>query len=162
MNPASKITAIDQVPALHKFFVKSWGTQHRVFDFGAGKMGKVDEFMRGNTSGYFPYDPFNRDGMSNQFSLDSIEECNFILCANVLNVLEEETLDKTIKELADLTRQTLSGFCYISVYHKSSLPKNRQVGNHFQRNELAKWYIPHLKMHFDTVYLAKGILRCFA
>ena len=162
MNPASAKTAINQVPALHKLFIKSCGKEQRVFDFGAGKEGKVDEFMKQNTLFYHPYDPFNRSESDNWQNLQSVPFCNFILCSNVLNVLEDEELDKTIKELADLTRQSLFGICYVSVYRNSSLPKNRKVRDRFQRNEPAKWYVPHLKMRFDTVCLSKGILKCFA
>lgn len=161
MNPASAKTSLNQIPRLHKHFVKMYGKQKSVLDFGAGKIGKVDEFMKSNTKIYLPYDPFNRDGISNQLSLDDVGSVDFILCSNVLNVVEDKILSNVIKVLADLTAKSQAGLCYVTVYHKSSLPKNRTVGNHFQRNEPAKWYLPHLKMHFTTVYLSKNVLSCF-
>jgi hypothetical protein len=163
MNPASAKTSLNQVPSLHKLIAKIHPFRKPcIFDFGAGKKGKVDAFMSENGFPYLPYDPFNRDGVSNKSSLDSIQDCDFVLCANVLNVLEDHVIDNVIKILADLTKKTKNKEVYLTVYHNPSLPKNRQVKNYFQRNEPADWYVACLEKHFKEVYLRGKILVCFA
>ena len=163
MNPASATTSLDQAPALHKFIAKTLPSKKPlVFDFGAGKEGKVDEFMSHQGIFYAPFDPFNRPDIVNEGSILSLPACDFILCANVLNVLEDEVLDTVIAQLADFTKRTKRKQAYITVYHNSKLPTNRQVKNHFQRNEKPEWYMQHLALHFNEYYLRGKILVCFA
>lgn len=162
MNPASAITSLDQVPALHKFIAKIHPNRKpHIFDFGAGKEGKIDAFMAEQGLSYAPFDPFNRPEYTNQNSLLVISSCDFILSANVLNVLEDEVLDTVIAQLSNLTKRTKKKEAYITVYHKSGLPTNRQVKGHFQRNEKPEWYEKRLAKHFKEVYLRGKILTCF-
>ena len=162
MNPASAKTSVNQIPRLHKEYVKMWGSTDNIFDFGAGKAGKVDQFMAEHSTQYHPYDPFNRDANTNARSLSNVSNCFAVLCSNVINVLEDEALNVTIEQLVNLTEQVAANVCYITVYYRSNLPAGRIVGDHFQRNQPAKWYIPFLKGHFETVYLKNNIIRCFA
>lgn len=159
MNPASAKTSLNQVPALHKF-TSSLGLS--VFDFGAGKKGKIDEFYWNLRMLYLPFDPFNRSKEENKESWMHLENegTDIVTCANVLNVIENENLDSTLFNLAAATRQTFKGVCFVSVYHKTSLPKNRTVGDHFQRNEPIGWYVPHLKRVFSSVDRLGKFLVC--
>jgi hypothetical protein len=163
MNPASAKTSLNQVPALHKF-TSSLGLS--VFDFGAGKKGKIDEFYASQhlPRVYLPFDPFNRDKEENTKSWKYLEDegVDIVTCANVLNVLEDENLDPVIFNLAAATRQTFKGICFVSVYHNRRLPKNRKVGDHFQRNEPIGWYVPHLSRVFSSVDRLGQFLACKA
>jgi hypothetical protein len=161
MNPASAKTSVNQIPFLHKWITRSYQSRGKhVFDFGAGKEGKVDEFMKQKEFGYHPYDPFNRDPQKNESSLLAVAGCDFVLCSNVLNVLEDEFLDEQIDSLSRITKETKMRVCYITVYHKPSLPKNRQVGDYFQRNEPLDWYKEKLEKKFDVVIKNGKVLIC--
>lgn len=158
MNPKSAITSLNQVPALHKF-VAALGLS--VFDFGAGKQGKIDLFYLQKGIAFSPYDPFNRSNEENESSkAQLLNGRDATTCANVLNVIEDEYLDSVIENLHDCTLQTSCGVCFVSVYHKAGLPKNRHVKGHFQRNEKIDWYIPHLLKRFHKVSRIGAFLRC--
>jgi hypothetical protein len=161
MNPLSAATSIDQVPALHKF-VSKLGVS--LFDFGAGKKGKIDEFYasRKFIKTTLFYDPFNREQEENQQSMDFLlnEGVDALTCANVLNVIEDEHLDGVMARLAALTLQTFKGICFVSVYYNAKLPKNRTVRGHFQRNEPIGWYAEKLKEHFKSVDKIGSFLIC--
>lgn len=164
MNAKSATTSINQVPSLHKRIVPARAGKW-VFDFGAGKKGKVDEWMSEAGIFYFPYDPFNRTAWENGTALEAIigRWCDYVLCANVLNVLEDEYLGQTIEKLANITHQTKDNVCFISVYHNSRLAKNRSVNGHFQRNEPIGWYLDHLTKHFSVITKIRGgFLKCTA
>lgn len=167
MNPASAKTSLNQVPALVSKLMKNTTlfppkafSQPVIFDFGAGKKGKLDSFFFEKMIGYLPYDPFNRSNGENFDSLIEIGDANFVICCNVLNVLEDDALMPTIAKLHKLTMKTKRGQCFLSVYHKPSLPINRQVKGHFQRNQPLDWYIPHLLKYFSYVDKGNGMLAC--
>ena len=161
MNHASAKTSVNQIPFLHKWISRSYQSRGKhVYDFGAGREGKVDEFMKQNGFYYHPYDPFNRSNQTNQFSYEVLYICDFVICSNVLNVLEDEHLDDVLNSLATLARNTKMRTCYVTVYHKPSLPKNRQVGDHFQRNEPLDWYKEKLEEKFDVVIKNGKVLIC--
>ena len=163
MNPASAKTSVNQIPFLHKWIARSYtGGDKFCFDFGAGKHGKVDQFMIDQKIAYAPYDPFNRLPLVNEHSMKVWQSgaCDFVTCSNVLNVLEDEHLDTVLDTLVCLTNNTKMRVCYVTVYHKASLPKNRQVGNHFQRNEPLDWYKEKLEQKFDTVIKNGKVLIC--
>jgi hypothetical protein len=163
MNPASAKTSVNQIPFLHKWIARYYaGRDKFVFDFGAGKHGKVDQFMIDQKIAYAPYDPFNRLPLVNEHSTQALKSgaCDFVVCSNVLNVIEDEHLDHTISELLNATCLTKMRACYVTVYHKASLPKNRQVGNHFQRNEPLDWYKKKLEEKFDVVIKNGKVLTC--
>jgi len=161
MNPKSAATSLNQVPSLHKFVAT---LNLSLFDFGAGKKGKIDEFYtyQQESRPVFFYDPFNRSPEENKKSLESLdfEEVDVLTCANVLNVLEDEYLDRVIAELADLTKQTNKETCFVSVYHNPRLPKNRMVRGYFQRNEPIAWYVEKLQKRFDKVSKIGNFLMC--
>ena len=161
MNPHSAKTSLNQVSSLHKWMLDK-DNKIPVFDFGAGKKGKVDEAFYQKCTPYFPYDPFCRSNRENTDSLDAnIEkETGHVLCSNVLNVLEDNVLPLAIASLFVKTKRTWLKVAYVSVYHKAGLPKNRQVGNHFQRNEKIDWYIPHLEKRFSSVEKVGKFLVC--
>ena len=163
MNPASAKTSLNQVSALHKWMLAK-DNKIPVFDFGAGKKGKVDEAFYQACTPYFPYDPFCRSNRENHdsFNANYDKETGHVLCSNVLNVLEDEILPMVVNTLHLKTSRTWLKVAYVSVYHNNRLPKNRQVGRHFQRNEAIDWYIPHLQKRFSRVEKVGKFLACFA
>lgn len=159
MNPHSAKTSVNQIPALHKF-TSTLGLS--TFDFGAGKKGKIDDFYAAKPFRYIAYDPFNRSVSENSRAITEMYDdgTDIVTCANVLNVIEDEHLDNVLVNLYDFTFETDKQVCFVSVYHKAGLAKNRKVGNHFQRNEPIQWYIPHLKKYFGKVIRLGQFLCC--
>jgi hypothetical protein len=167
MNPASAKTSVNQVPALltkimrnTTLFPPPHFTQPTIFDFGAGKEGKLDAFLKAKGIGYLPYDPFNRPNDTNIDSVANLDRAKFVICCNVLNVIEDEHLDTVIAQLAKFTSKTQWGVCLLSVYHRASLPINRQVNGHFQRNQPLDWYMPKLNKWFSKVEKDSKVLLC--
>jgi excinuclease ABC subunit A len=104
MNPKSAATSLNQVPALHKFIAS---LDVSFFDFGAGKKGKIDEFYASRKAPKVAlfYDPFNRPEDENKKALEYLDQegVDVLTCANVLNVLEDEYLERVISEIAELS-----------------------------------------------------------
>lgn len=161
MNPATAITSLNQIPALHRF-VASLGLS--VFDFGAGKKGKIDIFYQHQKTPrvYLPYDPFNRDPQENTNSWEYLEDngVDVVTCSNVLNVLDDAALAKAVNLLRYATAETTKGICFVSVYHAPSKPRNLQRKGYVQRNQPISEYIPFLQKEFDKVWNLGKFLVC--
>jgi hypothetical protein len=161
MNPASAKTSLNQIPSLHKKIL-AIHQNATIFDFGAGKRGKVDDFADLNAKGYFPFDPFHRSVKENHRALLECQNCDFVLCANVLNVIEDEHLQEAISQLSQIVCYTKQRRMFLSVYHNPKLAANRQVGEHFQRNLPLVWYIEKIKPWFSSVTRMNDVLACHA
>ena len=161
MNPATATTSLNQVPALHKF-VAELGMS--VFDFGAGKKGKIDAFYqnRPRPHVYVAYDPFNRTREENVRAWRYLEDygTDIVTCANVLNVLSDGDLAQACWDLRSATKHTTKETVFVSVYHNRSLPPMVQRNGYVQRNQPITEYIPFLKMEFSTVAKAGNFLMC--
>lgn len=159
MNPATAATSLNQVPALHKF-IRSLGLS--VFDYGAGKKGKIDDFYSDLGVKYLPFDPYNREEKENAASWDYLEKegVAIVACANVLNVLDDSSLLRCINQLGYATRETTKGICFISVYHNPRFPKNLQRKGYVQRNQPPRFYIPFLEKEFDNIQVFGKFLMC--
>lgn len=159
MNPATATTSLNQIPALHKF-VATLGLS--VFDFGAGKKGKIDEFYHNLRLPYFPFDPFNRDKKENAYSWRFLEDegTDVVACANVLNVLNDSELENCVWNLASATRQTNKGVCFVSVYYAPRFGHNLQRKGYVQRNQPPSFYVPYLEKCFDKVWNLSKFLVC--
>lgn len=159
MNPATATTSLNQIPSLHKF-VSTLGFS--VFDFGAGKKGKIDEFYHNLRLNYLPFDPFNRDKIENANSWKKLENdgVDIVTCANVLNVLDDSDLVNCVWNLASATRQTTKGLCFVSAYHAPNKPRNLQRKGYVQRNQPIREYIPFLEKEFDKVWNLSKFLVC--
>lgn len=159
MNPATAKTSLNQVPALHKFVAS---LDLSVFDFGAGKQGKVDEFFFQKRIQYVPYDPFNRTKENNELSwgILEVQGVDIVTCANVLNVLDDSDLVNCIHQLRYATGHTRKGMCFVSVYHAPSKPRGLRRKGYVQRNEPLSEYAPLLKKEFDKVWNVGKFLAC--
>jgi len=166
MNSSSAVTSINQIPALVKTLHKKglFTSQEKngltVFDFGAGKKGKIDCFFEENDIGYLPYDPFNRSHSENFDSALDVEFANFLISCNVLNVIEDEYLLPVLNSIKKFTERTLTKTAFVSVYHNPKLPINRKVKDHFQRNQPLDWYVPLLENFFCSVKKSGKVLEC--
>lgn len=159
MNPTTATTSLDQVSALHKF-VSTLGLS--VFDYGAGKKGKIDDFYHNLRLEYLPVDPFHRQPSENEKSWDRLERygVDIVTCSNVLNVLDDSALNTCINNLGYATRETNKGLCFISVYHAPRFPRNMPRKGYIQRNWPIREYIPFLEKEFDKIWNLSKFLVC--
>ena len=142
---------------------KRWAQAHpyrRVFDFGAGKRGKVDVWMAAHDISYWPYDPFNRSERENAKALLNAFLCDVVFCANVLNVVEDKHMHDTLQLLWDITNRTNNRQAFVSVYHNRSRGPNLQRKGYIQRNQPLEWYVPLLEAYFTTVVKVGDVLVC--
>ncbi len=161
MNRFSAASSTGQLSALSKWHL-THNVELPVFDFGAGKEGLTDKAFKDSNVPYFPFDPFCRSEKSNQSSLNALNEgsCAYVLCSNVLNVIEDEHLDEVIKSIKNCADQTWLKCAWVSVYHKANLPINRHLRGYFQRNLPIEWYKHHLEKEFKNVEQYKKFLVC--
>ena len=133
-----------------------------MFDFGAGKKGKIDDFFFERNIRYVPFDPFNRTPESNGFAWDFLERMgtDVVTCANVLNVLDDSELEQAIRSLRYATGHSLKGMCFVSVYHAPAKPRNLRRKGYIQRNQPLSEYTPFLKKEFDKVWNVGKFLAC--
>lgn len=161
MNPATATTSLNQVPALHKF-VATLGLS--VFDYGAGKKGKIDAFYASLKLPrvYLPFDPFNRTREENEASIKYLEDfgVDIVTCSNVLNILEDWAMVNFIRNLAETTKETFKGVCLVSVYHKPSMPCPMPRKGYVQRNQPIAAYVKYLEKDFTKVQKLGKFLVC--
>ncbi len=115
-----------------------------VLDYGGGKFDKAVEFMKSQNVLNLVYDPYNRSNEHNREVLDYIKENNgadYVVCANVLNVIKEESIIRNVLE--DLDKYCKNGgIIRICVYegNKQNDGKGNDSKNTYQRNSKTKDY----------------------
>ena len=161
MNSHSSKSSVNIIPSLFRWHLDS-GNRLPVFDFGAGKKGKLDDACIAAETPYLPYDPFNRSEEENKLALTILNSkgCAYVASSNVLNIVEDEHLDDVISEIAEFAEKTWTNCAWISVFYKPQKAKNRKVRGYVQRNEPPDWYIPHLEKHFEKVEKFQNFLVC--
>lgn len=114
---------------------------HRyVIDYGCGKyVAHIREAVAPRA--YFPYDPFNQPADVNDATMTFIRVAMQehipldIVCSNVLNVIDSDTVVTDIaKQICDIV-ETTGGTAYITVYEGNRSGVGRQTGaDQYQRN----------------------------
>lgn len=143
-NYNSAVTSLNQVSRVHTSI--DWQPDTVVLDYGGGKFDKATEYMKDKGVLNLVYDPFNRKASHNNEVLSYLAEyggADSVICANVLNVIQEDDVVK--KVLKDLDKYCKSGGkIYICVYegNKSGDGKNDDKRKSYQRNMKTKGYLP--------------------
>lgn len=154
-------TSLHQIPALHKsaIVIKQLNTIHPdvriAVDIGCGKYpDEISKFMRENYEcGYFPYDPYNMPSETNTMTAKFIRGNGFkiALCANVLNVIDDDdAMEETIELCATAVRNQ-GGKAFFSVYEGNRSGNGKETKAGYQRNAPAAAYIPFIQKHFRHV-----------
>lgn len=157
MSVTSANTSLNQVPALHKWFIKNHvGGLLTILDYGCGKYDKGMNYLKNRGHTVLGYDPYNRPHWANKIALFVDEQYDVGLCANVLNVIEH---DEDLLEVLEHMRK----FCtvsYFSVYEGSRDGIGRPTKKGYQRNAKAKDYVNILKGVYDNVTRHGTIFTC--
>lgn len=153
----SKNTSINKnkLPASTKLICWDLYRGQNVLDFGGGKFDNLKEYLKINYSiSLFIYDKYNRSSEENRVALT----CNpvVIICNNVLNVMEDSTLNEVVPFIRNLRKPVI-----FSIYEgdKSGIGKITKK-DCYQRNEKIEEYIEPLKTYFLKVSKIGKLIYC--
>lgn len=127
-------------------------------DFGAGKFNNYIEYLSENFNiTLYAYDKFNRSETENNIAF-SQSKYDFVMCNNVLNVIEEDSV------ISSITGQISEFKCdaYYLIYEgdKSGDGKVTRKDS-YQRNAIAKSYLKFIpKDVYSEVKLYRNMIIC--
>lgn len=152
----SKNTSINKnkLPAISKLMDWDFHKGKTVLDYGGGKYDNLQEHLKQYSIDLKIYDKYNRSTQENEETLSS--KFDFIICSNVLNVLENDILEEVIKHLSSFARPV-----YITIYEGDGSGVGKVTKKDcYQRNEKLNNYVDHLKKHFKCVSINRGKIIC--
>jgi len=147
-------TSLNQIPALHKWFVKQYNKPQTILDFGCGKYDKGMEYLEEHGHIVWGYDPYHQPEYYNQILLQQDTDYDAILCANVLNVIQDE-LD--IRNALNLI-SNLSNMAFFSIYEGDKTGIGKETTKGYQRNEKIHEYVKLIKEFYPTVFRQGNII----
>lgn len=162
----SRNTSINakKLPALVSKSLKIVKPNDIILDIGAGKFNNTKEAIESLGAIYVPLDPYNRTRLENEIAwiVQRGGLPSLILCANVLNVIKEESvIDELIVNIANSVEKSESCTALISVYEGDKSSRGRFTGkDQYQRNEPVSNYakrVAELSPLLD-VELKKGVI----
>jgi len=153
-----KTTSINHVPALHKMVD---GVPLTILDYGSGKYKTGMEYLRDKGHEVVGFDPFHFEHTDND--LYTLINYDIILCANVLNVVED--YEPIIIELKRLSKEnsldpSLTATVYISIYAGNGSSNGKVTTKGYQRNEKPKEYLHLLEKYFNLVVRKGNMFVC--
>ncbi len=159
----SKDTSLAQVCAVYTTFTKPnnrlFRKGDRVLDYGGGKYDLGKEFMKGYGVNVSVYDPFNRTPSHNKAVMQKFKRTppEVIVCSNVLNVIQEESVIKGIvKEIKGLCgRNTIVIF---SIYEGNKTGVGKPTTKGYQRNEPTMSYLRFMTPFANAIRKGKFII----
>lgn len=159
-------TSLNQIPALHKssvldMYVEAAKAERAkggdfafIVDYGAGRYNAGEIFLTSRHDiPVFSYDPYNRPREENEYTAKIMDAgyCPIIICANVLNVVND---DDALREILSNIRHAIRnvhGVALFTIYegNKSGVGAVTKAG--YQRNARTSEYIPILRESFHSV-----------
>ncbi len=157
-------TSTNQVPRTYNILLKQGiiGNGEKLFDYGCGKyLHTIQEHAAANGYSVVGYDPYNQTEQDNDRAVSVLHTCNAIVCNNVLNVIDNNTvLHDICKGLAILSHIN-NITVYICVYTGNGTGKGAYTKpDCYQRNSKTPVYKPILEKYFPKVTIKHGIIAC--
>ena len=149
-------TSRKQVPASAKTLsaiISKQLTTCRLLNFGCGKWPELTEqYLQSKIKNLIVdnYDP-NSSSEAVIKTLPRDYQCEVVLCANVLNVLDDDQLRDCIVQL----RRIPFALCVIQIYEGNKSGNGKKTRDGFQRNARTPVYLQHIKSIFDDDYTIK-------
>ena len=151
-------TSINTVNRVYKKY--DFKPNSLILDYGGGAYDSNIKYMKEKNCNVLVYDPYNRSEQHNKQVFDYITKHNvdYVVCSNVLNVIEEDFI------LIEIFRNILITCPYakvlFTVYEgdKSGVGKVTKKG--YQRNLPYKAYIPIISKYFNIKEVKNGIIAC--
>lgn len=118
-----------------------------VFDIGCGRYtDHIRKFLGDRV--YLAFDPFNQPKEINDESMTLVKLAMAshlpmtVICSNVLNVIDNETVIADIAKLIDDVVEATGGVGYVTVYEGNGSSVGRQTGlDQYQRNAPLRQYL---------------------
>lgn len=146
----SKSTSINskKLPAAYKKIEHSNISGKVIFDYGCGRFSNTGEFITGLGGIFIGYDPYHMTSHHNIVAL-TVLNCgpiNYIVCSNVLNVIEEDSIVSHI--CAEIAESVVKhdAKAIIGIYEGDKSGVGRASGmDKYQRNSKASFYFKFFK-----------------
>lgn len=131
-----------------------------ILDYGGGRFDDAKDYMAQFGCKVLVFDPYNRTPDHNRKVMSAVskKKPDYIVCANVLNVIKENAIvDDVIRKItASSSPNTL---CMFSVYEGNGTGHGKQTGpDQYQRNQKTDSYIPMVKKYFPNVMKKYGLI----
>ena len=150
----SKQTALNQMPAVAKRIAPLIDQNTVLLDYGSGYSTKFKSFVESMGGTYYGYDPHWHDFDTNAKALSC--EPTIIVCANVLNVIMEDSVIETIACLLSKYGAPV----YVQIYEGNRSGVGAQTSRGYQRNQKASEYQPLLERYFAKVTRVGNVFHC--
>lgn len=151
MKITSQNTSVNQIPALHRWYVNNatYNNETILLDYGCGKYNKGMDFLINSTGALvLGYDPYNRPEDYNNKSISKLDEglIDVSLVANVLNVINSE--NDRYKVIQNVS---YSNEAYFTMYEGDTLGTGRKTIKGWQENRKTNTYIEEIEKYFSNV-----------
>lgn len=125
-----------------------------VVDYGCGRYtDHIKEWAKDRNIQWYGYDKYNQSPETNDVSISKLNEADYVVCSNVLNVIaEDDILLNIIRECSNNT-----GKAFFTVYDGDKTGIGRQTGkDQYQRNQKVKWYLDFIRANGYNAEMWKG------
>lgn len=159
---SSAKTSIRQISKPYKTHLDKFGFRKNalILDYGGGKYDDAKDFMAKYGFNVLVYDPYNRSADHNKMVMSAVakRKPDYIICANVLNVIKENAIvDDVIKRIKRISGPDT--VCIFSVYEGNRTGHGKQSGpDQYQRNQKTDSYIPMISKYFPHVIKRYGLI----
>lgn len=158
----SKGTSLNQVSRAFTVYQEKIGFRpgSLILDYGGGKYDTAADYMAKHGSKVLVYDPYNRTPKHNKAVLDVVHRVkpNYIVCANVLNVIKENDI------MYDVIR-TIRLLCgprtvvIFTMYEGNGTGHGKMSKNDcWQRNQKIDSYLPMIRFYFPEAIKKYGLI----
>lgn len=149
---SSKDTSLNQIPKLAKFLEITNETV--LLDYGCGGYSKFQKLVEEKGGKFYGFDPFWKSEEENEIAM----KCNptIVTCANVLNVIQEETIiDNIVRIVSNFNCEVI-----FQVYEGNKTNMGSITKKGYQRNEKANCYMEYFTKYFDNVVKKGNVFFC--
>lgn len=150
-NYTSAATSINahKLPAVYKYDFPRGAV---VVDYGCGRyVDHISQYAAARGFTWCGYDPFNRSHSENLPALNLLSRCeaDYVVCANVLNVIDSDTV---VNAVIDTVVHAARVAAVFTVYEGNRTGRGRVSGkDQYQRNERRAAYVERIRAAGYTV-----------
>ena len=132
----------------------------KIVDYGCGRYtDHIQNWAKEHEVQWFGYDKYNQTESNNKTALSQLDNTDYVVCSNVLNIIKE---DEVIKKIVDDCIRPGSTAIF-TVYEGDRSGIGRATGqDQYQRNCKRKWYEDLMKeMGYEVLSKNNMILAYF-
>lgn len=136
-----------------------------ILDYGCGKYDTAAKYANQQGHLWFGYDPYNLNETHNLRAIHNFSRISkgcdrvYIICANVLNVIEDiQDIFGILHRIHTLSDEKTT--VLFSMYEGNGTGVGKATAKGYQRNEKIKEYLPHIQQYFRNIEVKNGIVSC--